>query len=590
MEYNPRFTTKTVKHGGAKVMVWGSFSYGAVGPIYLIEGIMDQKVYVRILEEFMIPHATWNMPLKWIFQQDNDPKHTSKSAKEWFRINGIELMRWPAQSPDLNLIENLWTDIKKCVDQQKPTNSKDLRKVVKEAWEGIPIKRFQDLIDSMPRTERLFRQSFLLFTARNIQLSPTKSTAFLIATWTKEVKLHLKVKVDDTLMQTVNNPKVLDVTFDSLLYCLAHTSAIATTIHNKALESPADNTWAKDKEMLLVTFKSIKDVTRNIKKAVVAGTLEELRSKVAEKFEHVDDQLPTIHLDSDGTEIDDEEYFRTLDENTELIAVFPGEHWIDPTHYVTITSHRGSNSGIVGGGGNGVGVGGGGGVEQPGDTTDAAAETARIKQLVGQLQNNLCNVSVLSDPDLDSLSNMDPNSLVDITGKDFMEQLKDSGRPLCAKRNAEDRINLLKLLREGAIFCSERYPEDAEAIDMEISRQLNMDVAQTTTTITTNTNTTTTITANTTTVNIGGVLTSQQQQQQTITTNKTIEQVQSVAAAAVAAAAAAQRIAAMEAQMTSVDVVTIVETHAAATANTHNNNQQKTMTAGGNNNNKTNDI
>ncbi|XP_011198393.1 DNA fragmentation factor subunit alpha [Bactrocera dorsalis] len=335
----------------------------------------------------------------------------------------------------------------------------------------------------------------------------------------------------------------------------------------------------------------IKDVTRNIKKAVVAGTLEELRTKVAEKFDHAGDQPPTIHLDSDGTEIDDEEYFRTLDENTELIAVFPGEHWIDPTNYVTITSHhRGSNSGIVGGG---LGVGS----EQLGDTTDAVAETARIKQLVGQLQNNLCNVSVLSDPDLDSLSNMDPNSLVDITGKDFMEQLKDSGRPLCAKRNAEDRINLLKLLREGAIFCSERYPEDAEAIDMEISRQLNMDVAQTTTTVTTNTNTTTTITANTTTVNIG-VLTAQQQQQQqqhqqlqqTITTNKTIEQVQSVAAAAVAAAAA-QRRATMEAQMTSVDVVTIVETHAAATTNTqNNNNQQKMTTAGSNNNNKTNDI
>ncbi|XP_036333000.1 DNA fragmentation factor subunit alpha-like isoform X2 [Rhagoletis pomonella] len=345
----------------------------------------------------------------------------------------------------------------------------------------------------------------------------------------------------------------------------------------------------------------IKDVTRNIKKAVVAGTLEELRSKVGEKFEHVDDQLPTIHLDSDGTEIDDEEYFRTLDENTELIAVFPGEHWIDPTNYVTITSHhRGSNSGIVGvGGGGGVGVGvGGGGMEPPGDTTDAAAETARIKQLVGQLQNNLCNVSVLSDPDLDSLSNMDPNSLVDITGKDFMEQLKDSGRPLCAKRNAEDRINLLKLLREGAIFCSERYPEDAEAIDMEISRQLNMDVAQTTTTVTTNTNTTTTITANTTTVNIGGLMAhqqQQQQQQQTNTINKTIEQVQNVAAVAVAAA---KRRATMEAQMTSVDVVTIVETHVAATAaaaavattNTKNNNQQKTTTAGGNNNNKTNDI
>ncbi|KAL9914701.1 DNA fragmentation factor subunit alpha-like [Glossina fuscipes fuscipes] len=195
----------------------------------------------------------------------------------------------------------------------------------------------------------------------------------------------------------------------------------------------------------------VKDITRNIKKAVVASSLEEIRAKVSEKFEKLD-QLPTIHLDSDGTEIDDEEYFRTLDENAELIAVFPGEHWIDPSHYVEVTNPNDQTDATM---------------------TDVAAKTARIKQLVGQLQNNLCNVSVMSDPDLDSLSNMDPNSLVDITGKDFMEQLKDSGRPLCAKRNAQDRINLLKLLKEGAIFCSERYPEDAEAIDMEIRRQLN---------------------------------------------------------------------------------------------------------------------
>ncbi|KAH8280295.1 hypothetical protein KR018_001748, partial [Drosophila ironensis] len=211
----------------------------------------------------------------------------------------------------------------------------------------------------------------------------------------------------------------------------------------------------------------VKDVTRNIKKAVCASSLEEIRSKVAEKFEKCDHQ-PTIHLDSDGTEIDDEEYFRTLDENTELVAVFPGEHWIDPTHYVTITTPHGTD-GLTGNGDPAAGGGTGGG-----DTTDASnSETARIRQLVGQLQHNLCNVSVMNDADLDSLSNMDPNSLVDITGKEFMEQLKDAGRPLCAKRNAEDRLNLLKLLKAGAIFCSERYPEDAEAIDREIGRQLN---------------------------------------------------------------------------------------------------------------------
>lgn len=74
-------------------------------------------------------------------------------------------------------------------------------------------------------------------------------------------------------------------------------------------------------------LEQIKDVTRAIKKAVVAGTLDEVRAKAAEKFGTT--ELPNIHLDSDGTEVDDEDYFQTLEPNAELIVVFPGEQWID---------------------------------------------------------------------------------------------------------------------------------------------------------------------------------------------------------------------------------------------------------------------
>lgn len=70
----------------------------------------------------------------------------------------------------------------------------------------------------------------------------------------------------------------------------------------------------------------VKDITRNIRKAVVATTLAELRLKVSAKFQRA---RPAIHLDCDGTEIDDEEYFSTLEPNAELIAVFPGEQWRD---------------------------------------------------------------------------------------------------------------------------------------------------------------------------------------------------------------------------------------------------------------------
>ncbi|XP_049547507.1 DNA fragmentation factor subunit alpha isoform X1 [Anopheles darlingi] len=167
----------------------------------------------------------------------------------------------------------------------------------------------------------------------------------------------------------------------------------------------------------------VKDVTRAIKKAVVAGTLEEVRTKAAEKFGH--SELPNIHLDSDGTEVDDEDYFQTLEPNAELIAVFSGEQWIDPTQYVTITTRRDSS-----------------------DVTDSPdVERIHLKKLVAQMKTNLCNVSVLSEPDLELLSNMDPNSVADITGKDFIEQLKEaSGRILYEKRKALDAIELLKLI------------------------------------------------------------------------------------------------------------------------------------------------
>lgn len=150
-EYQPKYTVKTVKHGGSKIIIWACFSYYGVGPIHLINQIMDQAVYVEILDKVMLPYAENEMPLKWVFQQDNDPKHTSRKAKEWFRIKKIELLPWPAQSPDINPIENLWADVKKAVARARPTNNKELWEVTKNAWQNIDIERCQGLVNSMRR-------------------------------------------------------------------------------------------------------------------------------------------------------------------------------------------------------------------------------------------------------------------------------------------------------------------------------------------------------------------------------------------------------------------------------------------------------
>lgn len=149
--YNPKFQLPTVKHGGGNVMVWGCFSHDSIGPLHRIDGIMDQFMYKEIINKVMLPHAKDKMPRGWIFQQDNDPKHTANSVKDFYKTKKIRVLEWPSQSPDLNPIEHLWEHLERQLGARKPKNKNDLFAMLEKAWSEIHIDVLIKLLDSMPR-------------------------------------------------------------------------------------------------------------------------------------------------------------------------------------------------------------------------------------------------------------------------------------------------------------------------------------------------------------------------------------------------------------------------------------------------------
>ena len=140
------------QQGGKSVMVWGAISYYGVSDLVFIKQKQDSKLYCSVLEENLIPFAETYVGETYILQQDNAATHTSRYTNSWLDGNDVYTLQWPAKSPDLNPIENIWGILAREVyrNQRQFANVEDLEECISDTWYRISRNVLRNLFKSMP--------------------------------------------------------------------------------------------------------------------------------------------------------------------------------------------------------------------------------------------------------------------------------------------------------------------------------------------------------------------------------------------------------------------------------------------------------
>ncbi len=141
----------TRRNGGGSMMVWGCFSFNEMPELAFIEENINSSRYCAVLKKTNFPFLERLHSCGAILQQGNAPAHTSAYTMEFFGAIDVEVLPWPARSPDVNPIESVWGLLAQRVyhNGKQYDTIEDLKESLSLAWDAIDVCVFHSLISSI---------------------------------------------------------------------------------------------------------------------------------------------------------------------------------------------------------------------------------------------------------------------------------------------------------------------------------------------------------------------------------------------------------------------------------------------------------
>ena len=134
-------------------MIWSAFFFDEKSSLSFFGPRLNAIEYQSILSNYLLPFLNEIGHQNRVFMQDNAPIHKASSTISFLKDSNIEVLPWPAFSPDLNPIENLWGIISgKVYEGGRQYNSiNELKKAIQDSWDQIGKNTLENLIFSINR-------------------------------------------------------------------------------------------------------------------------------------------------------------------------------------------------------------------------------------------------------------------------------------------------------------------------------------------------------------------------------------------------------------------------------------------------------